>query len=151
MPLDHLPAVDERHDTHLAGALRTEQRIGFPDLLDELASFGRRDAARVVFGNVNDLHGLAGDRSLLHGTLVPLPPHLVGVPAVVADKLEALVGDVLGDLRDEVAGTEELEVALNLRVETGAVDDRALGDGPGRGARLYFLDFPAHASWPGAR
>jgi len=71
--LDHLPVVDERHDTHLVGALRTEQRIGFPDLLDELAPFGRRDAARFVFGNVNDLHGLAGDRSLLHGTLVPLP------------------------------------------------------------------------------
>jgi len=104
-----------------------------------------------VLGYLDDLYRVAGGFGLFGGALVALVAHFVAVPAVVPDKLEALLGDVLGDLRDEVAGTEDLKVALNPWVETGAVDDRALGDGPGRGARLYFLDFPAHASWPGAR
>ena len=42
---DHLALVDEGNNTHLAGALRTEQRIGFADLLDQFAPFGRRNAA----------------------------------------------------------------------------------------------------------
>jgi len=36
-------------------AFRTEERIGFPDLLDEFAPFLGRDAARFVFGNVNHI------------------------------------------------------------------------------------------------
>ena len=73
--------------------------------------------------------GLAGGLGLFGGTLVALAAHLVGIPAVVADKLEALVGDVLGDGGDKVAGGEDLEVALNLRVEAGAVDDGPVGVG----------------------
>jgi len=94
----------------------------------------------VVLGYIDDLCRVVGGFDLFGGALVALAAHFVAVPAVVPDKLEALLGDVLGDLGDEVAGTEDLEVALNLRVETGAVDDRALGVGPGRGARLHFLD-----------
>ena len=57
--------------------------------------------------------------------LLPLPAHLVGVPAVVADQLEVLVGDVLGDGGDEVGRAEDLEVAIDLGIGFGAVDDGA--------------------------
>jgi hypothetical protein len=57
---------------------------------------------------------------------VALAAHLVAVPAVIPDELEALVRDVLGDGRYEVARTEDLEVALNLGVETGTVDNLIL-------------------------
>ena len=79
-----------------------------------------------MLGYLDDLYRVAGGFGLFGSAFVALAAHLVAVPAVVADKLEALVGDVLGDLRDEVAGTEDLKVALNPRVETGAVDDRPL-------------------------
>jgi hypothetical protein len=39
-------------------------------------------------------------------------PHLVGVPPIIPDKLEAFVRDVRGDRRDKLAGGEDLEVAL---------------------------------------
>ena len=38
-----------------------------------------------------------------------LAPHLVRVPTIVPDELEAFVRDVLGDGGDEVAGIEHLE------------------------------------------
>ena len=34
--LDDLRVVDQRHDAHLVMTLGTQQRINFPDLLDEL-------------------------------------------------------------------------------------------------------------------
>ena len=37
-------------------------------------------------------------------------PGLVGIPTVVAHELEAFVGNVLGDRRDEVGGRERREV-----------------------------------------
>ncbi len=40
MPLDHVAVVDQGHDAHLFPALRAEERVGFPDLLDELAPLG---------------------------------------------------------------------------------------------------------------
>jgi len=109
--------VDERADLHLPRAARAQERIGFPDLLNEPAPLGRGDTAGLVFGDVDDLNGLTRGRSLLGGTLHALATHLVGVPAVVADKLEALVRNMLRDGRDEVAGGEDLEVALSLRVD----------------------------------
>ena len=53
--------------------------------------------------------------------------HLVAVPAIVADHLDALVRDMLGDGGQEVGGGEDLEVAIDLgaeeffqRIERGA-------------------------------
>ena len=92
-----------------------------------------------MFGNVDDLHDLTRCRGLFGGTLVALAAHLVRIPPVVTDKLEALVRDVLGDGGDEVAWRENLEVALYLRVELGAVDDQAIGVGLVRGADLHLL------------
>ena len=46
---------------------------------------------------------------------------------------------MLGDGGDEVAWRENLEVALYLRVELGAVDDQAIGVGLVRGADLHLL------------
>ena len=47
-------------------------------------------------------------------------PHLVGIPAVIADHLRAFVGDVLGDGGQKIGGGEHFEVAVDLRVESGA-------------------------------
>jgi hypothetical protein len=49
--------------------------------------------------------------------------HLVAIPAVVADHLDALVRDMLGDGGQEVGGGEDLEVTVDLGIEPGAVDD----------------------------
>ena len=64
---------------------------------------------------------------LFGSVFVALPPHLVRVPTDVPDELETLVRDVLGDRRDEVAGREDLEVTVDLRVHAGTVDDAAVG------------------------
>jgi len=47
---------------------------------------------------------------------------------------------VLGDGGDEITRGEDLKVALNLRVETGAVDDRAVGVAPVWIADLNLID-----------
>jgi len=39
--------------------LRAQERIGFPDLLDQLPPLGRRDATWLVGRNVDHLNGLA--------------------------------------------------------------------------------------------
>jgi len=124
--LDHVALVDERNDAHLFPAFRAQERIGFPDLLDEFPPLGRGDTARFVFGDIDDLHGPARGCGLFGGVFVALAAHLVAVPAVIPDELEALVRDVLGDGRYEVARTEDLEVALYLRIEAGTVDNRSV-------------------------
>ncbi len=78
-------------------------------------------------GYVDDLNGLTRGRSLFDGTFHALAAHLVRIPAVVADKLEALVRNMLRDGRDEVAGGEDLEVALSLRVHGRAAHARPAG------------------------
>ena len=110
-----------------------------------MGPLSRGDTARFVFGDIDDLHGPARGFGLFDGTFVALAAHLVGVPAIVAGELEALVRDVLGDGGDEVARTEDLEVALNLRVEAGAVDDGALGIGPVRTNFCVFTHAVSHA------
>jgi hypothetical protein len=91
--------------------------------------------------DVDDLDGLhPRGVGLFGGALVALAAHLVAVPAVVADKLEALVRDVLRDGGDEVAGGEDLEVAPDFGVEAGTVDNRSVRVAPVRGADLHLLD-----------
>jgi len=77
-----------------------------------------------VVRNIDDLDGLACGFGLFGGTHVTLAAHLVRIPTVVADKLEALVRDMLGYRRYEVAGGKDLEVAMDLLIHAGAVDDR---------------------------
>jgi hypothetical protein len=55
--------------------------------------------------------------------LAALAAHLIGVPAVVADKLEAFFGNMLSDGGDKVAGGEDFKVAADLGMHAGAVDD----------------------------
>ena len=62
--LDHVALVDERNDAHLFLALRAEQRVRLPHLLDEFPPLGRGNASRLVFGHVDDLHGVAGGLGL---------------------------------------------------------------------------------------
>lgn len=61
---------------------------------------------------------------LPHETLTPSRVCGIGIPAVMAHQLEALIGNMLGDGRDEVAGAEDLEVTPNPGIEARAVDDR---------------------------
>ncbi len=72
---------------------------------------------RLVFGYVDDLYCVAGG-GLFKSLFVALAAHLVAVPPVVADKLEAFIGDVLGDGGDEITRAEDLEISLDLRVHT---------------------------------
>jgi len=121
--LDDLRVVDQRHDAHLVMTLRTQQRINFPNLLDQLSPRTRRNAPRLERRMLDDFNrcayfgatpllccccGLARGLLLcLLCTLPALPAHLVGVPAVVTHHLKALIRNVLGDRRDE-----HLKVAL---------------------------------------
>gem|GEM_PF-2329491 len=92
-----------------------------------------RDPAGFERGNVDDItlgHGHGFGVRLFE----PLATHLVGVPAVVADELEAFVRDVLGDAGDEVARAEHFKIALDLRVHPRAVNDRVAGS-----VGLHFL------------
>ena len=94
-----------------------------------------------MLGDVNDLDHLTdGDLDFFHRPLFPLPAHLVAVPTIVTDELEAFVGDVLGDGGDEVAGAEDLEVAVDLLVHAGAVDDRAIGTRTVQAVDLHLFD-----------
>ena len=99
--------------------------VGLPHLLDQLAPLLRRDAARLVGRNVDHLHGVALGLHFFVRLLGPPAAHLVGIPPVVAHELEALVGNVLGDRGDKVARGEDLEVAPDLLVHAGAVEDRS--------------------------
>jgi hypothetical protein len=94
---DDLALVDEGHNPHLALAGGADHGIGLPDFLDEVPPFFGGNAA-----------------------------HLIGIPAIVAHKLKTLVGNVLGDGGNEVAGREDLKIAVNLGVHPGAVDDGAV-------------------------
>lgn len=76
-----------------------------------------------MFGYVDDLNGTERGCGIFSCVFVALAAHLVRVPSIIPDKLEALIRDVLGDGRYEVARTEDLEVALNLGVHAGVVDD----------------------------
>ena len=63
-----------------------------------------------------------------------LAPHLVRIPAVVPNHLGAFVRDVLSDGRKEVRSRKNLEVAVDLRVQLGAVNDRVA-----RGLNRHFF------------
>jgi len=73
----------------------------------------------LVFGNIYDRVGLADSAGLLGRLFAPLAAHFIGVTAVIPHQLETLVGDVLGDGGDEVAGRKDLKVALALGVHAG--------------------------------
>lgn len=106
--------------------MRTNEWVNFPDLLDQLAPFFRRDARGVVLGHVDHVHvrGLRGARLSL--ALGPLTPGPVGVPPVVAHHLEAFVGNVLRDGRNELLGGEDFEITLGLGMHPRAVNDGAV-------------------------
>jgi len=108
--LDDVGLVHEGDDPHLMLAMGAQERVGFPDFLDEFAPLLGRDPAELERGHIDDLALGRG-----HGFGVRLfeaqATHLVGVPAVVADELEAFVRDVLGDAGDEVARAEHFKIA----------------------------------------
>ena len=92
---------------HLGPAIGAGQRVGLPDLGDEPPPLGR--AGRGI-----RLMALSRVFGLRRARLGANAPSLVGIPTVVAHELEAFVGNVLGDRRDEVGGRERREVAALL-------------------------------------
>ena len=102
-----LAGFDEGDDLHGPAALGAQKRVGLVDTLDE---------HRPAFANVT----IAGVRLGVRLRLVVLvliallgaeAACLVGVVAVVADEVFALIGDVLGEFGEEVEGIEDLVVA----------------------------------------
>jgi hypothetical protein len=49
--LDYALVVNQSDQFHLGAAVLTNERVNFPDLLDELASLFRRDARGLVLGH----------------------------------------------------------------------------------------------------
>ena len=108
---------------------------------------GRGRPAGAVFGDVDDFDFAAGRLPgpfPAFGLLVALPAHFIRVPAIVAHELEVFAGNMLSDGGDQptegrqpartcrrerserqLAGGEDLKVALDLRIPAGAVDDGA--------------------------
>jgi hypothetical protein len=116
--LNHPRVINHAEDSHGVLADGTAQRVNMPDAQDEVPPALGGEFQRRRRGNAG-----AADNELVGQGALPNTPHLVGVPAVVADHLRALVRDMLSDGRDEVGGGEDLEVAVDLGVEPGAVDD----------------------------
>ena len=92
--LDDLRLIDEGDDAHGLMTGRAEERIGLPDFLDEVSPFAGWAAARNESGNIDHLRGAecrglpfrAFTLGLFLGILLePLPPHLVGIPAVITN------------------------------------------------------------------
>ena len=120
--LDDPFVVNDGDDTHGVVADRAAERVDVPDPQDEVApAFGGQfeGRGRGEAGTAN--HQFRGQSTLAEAA------HFVGVPAVVADHLGALVGDVLGDGGEEVGGGEELEIAIDFGVKPGAVGDGVVG------------------------
>lgn len=64
-----------------------------------------------------------------------LAAHLVGVPPVIPDHLRTFIRNVLGDSGEKIRRREDLEVPVNFRVQTGAVNDGVL-----RCQKRHFFD-----------
>jgi len=76
--LDDLALIYKGNNTHLAGACRTNQRVGLPDLFDEFTPLGRWRSAGTVFGDIDDLDpGIGRLPFPAFGLLIALPAHLV--------------------------------------------------------------------------
>ena len=115
--LDHGWAVDQRNNPHLLLAFRAEERIGFPNLLDELAPFLGRNAAGLVFGNVYHRRGLAVGLDCGSRLLVPLAAHLIRVPPIIPDELVTAVEELVYDLGDD--GSQVAVTGLKARLVGG--------------------------------
>ena len=119
--LDDQRFFDQRDEAHRLAAFRALQGIGVPGLAYKIPPFamgeleGRR---RGALGPGDAGQGIGPTSAAAH---------LVGVKSVVADHLHALVGNVLGEHRQEIHGIKHFEVAVDLGIEAGAVNDGVVG------------------------
>ena len=116
-----LVGLDEGDDLHGAAAARAAQRGGLVDALDEhgpapaIKAGRRRDGRLYLLGcGVPDLVWVES------GVFGSHAAGLVGIAAVVADEVLALVGDVLDQFGEEVQRPEDLEVAGHATKEVRA-------------------------------
>ena len=98
---------------------RTDQRVNLPYFFYALPPEWRRDSLRLVICHVNhrqlaDVYRFfllfLGANPLLQ--LLPLSPHPVGIPTVIANKLKTPFGDVLGNICDKLNCRADGEVLL---------------------------------------
>src|ERR1039458_3044113 len=97
-------------------------RVNMPDPQDQVAPFPGRELERWWWRNARTMRN-----QLRRQAMMADAAHFVAVPAVVTDHLRALVRYMLRDGGQEVGGGEDLEVAVDLGIEPGAVDDHVRG------------------------
>jgi len=131
---------DGFHDALTAGAL---ERVATPDFEDEVAPEGAHVAGSAVgrCGDEEDLGGcwrFGGRLWLLLGrgdggeaVKWGETAGFIGIDAVVSDGLLTLGWKVVDGGGDEVGGFEDLEIAFDVVVAFGAVDDSLAGGVPG--------------------
>ena len=115
-----LRRLDKRDHLHRRAALRTGQRIDLVHPLDEHRPGRIRPRGEWCKGD-SPIFGLTLRRRPKIGTVPAfrrLPPHpagLVRVPAVIADQVRALRGNVLRELRQKLHRREDLKIPLRPR------------------------------------
>ena len=116
---DDRSLVDEGNNAHFVLAVGAQERVGFPDFLDELVLLLWGDPAGPLCGDVDDL--VFGH---VHGPglrpLEPLAAQLIGIPSVTAHELEPFVRDVLGGRAIKLQGLN----TSKLRWILGFIPDR---------------------------
>ena len=102
-----MASFDEGDNLHGPAALGAQQRVGLVDALNE---HGPTLAVGGVGSCAADV-GLWPIVIVLIGLFGSHAAGLVGVVAIVADEVFAMIGDVLGEFGEEVKGIEDLEIA----------------------------------------
>ena len=118
--LDSLPLINHRNHPHPVLAMGANQRVGVPNFENNIAPFFGRQLCR-RWRRAGRTQRIRRNTPVLDA--MPLAAHFVRIPAVVTDHLHARVGNVLGDRCQEVGSCKNLEIAVDLRIQFGAVDD----------------------------
>jgi hypothetical protein len=107
--LDHVALIglDEGDDLHGPAALGAQERIDMVNLLDKHGPATAVEPGGVWLGGLRRWRAVGG----LGNPLGADASGLVGVVAVIADEVLALVGDVLGEFGEEIERFEDMEVS----------------------------------------
>ncbi len=117
---DHLPLINHRKQSHPVLAMRANQRVGVPDFENDIPPFSGRQLRR-RWRRARRAQRIRRNTTVFEAML--LTTHFFRVPTVVTDHLRALLRNVLSDRCQKVRSRKNLEVAVDLRIPFGAVDD----------------------------